>query len=135
MTDDMPMTATDPRRPVDVTPVHDFTVGDEVHYTGTAGEHRGVIAEVRTLADGTGAQLKAFVLHIPGVGALLTSGDALRPTKRTQAASIEIPRSAYADTSVPQVTDTRNVRPADPADSYATGGVVGQPDAGPDGRA
>lgn len=55
----------------------DHQVGDPVTYFGALGWFDGVVAEVRHLTDEAGAELTAFVVHLKGVGRLLTSGDAL----------------------------------------------------------
>jgi hypothetical protein len=59
----------------------DHQIGDPVHYSGALGEADGVVAEVRDLFDEAGAQLRAFVVRLEGVGRLLTSGDALSATE------------------------------------------------------
>jgi hypothetical protein len=130
-------TSTDPKSPpvssgtAAANHADSLSVGDTVDYQGTAlGSHRGVIDEVKHLFDETGTQLRAFVLRIEGVvERITTSADALskvadpkatEPVVRGGAPAPgqplpEIPRSAYADTTVPPAVDTREGHdPADP---------------------
>lgn len=79
----------------------DYSKGDLIVYRGTLGEHKGVVAEVRELFDESGAELTAYVVALDGLGRVFTSADALSPARTEVPASINIPREAYADTSVP----------------------------------
>lgn len=94
-----------------------FAVGDQVDYQGAAlGSVRGVIADIRTLFDESGRRLKTFLVAIEGaVEQIHTSADALaKAGRKVPSASIEIPRSAYTDTTVEPAVDTRTgVDPAD----------------------
>jgi hypothetical protein len=82
---------------VDVTPTvpADHKVGDRISYTGALGTFDGIVAEVRELVDEAGAKLRAFVVHLEGVGRLLTTGDALAP------AAVPTPAVGTAVTAVP----------------------------------
>lgn len=86
-----------------------FAVGDAVDYQGAAlGSLRGVIAKVLDLADSSGNRLKTFLVRIEGyVEHITTSADALTKVEKATPQSIEIPRSAYTDTTVPPVVDAR----------------------------
>lgn len=82
MPDQTPTTGADPSRPVDVTPEHNFAVGEPVNYAGTLGKQSGAVAEVRDLIDEHGTQLTAYVVLLDGLGRMLCSGDCLsRPAK------------------------------------------------------
>lgn len=81
MADETPTTGADPNRPVDVTAVHDFEIGEPVAYAGTLGKHAGTVAEVRPLLDEHGTQLTAYVVLLDGLGHVLTSGDSLSRPK------------------------------------------------------
>jgi hypothetical protein len=59
------------------------------------------VTEVRRLFDESGNTLRAFVVHLEGLGRVLTSGDALTAAPSATPASVQIPRAQYADTSVP----------------------------------
>lgn len=115
--------------PVQTAPALDADKGDTVEHAGFFGDAvRGVIQEVKHLFDESGHTLRAFVVYLEGVGRVLMSGDTLRkvesdvaddvvnavegasaaPSKPAQPSdtptSIEIPRSAYTDPTVPPAT-------------------------------
>lgn len=116
---------------VDVTPTvpADHKVGDKVTYTGALGKFDGFVAEVRHLIDETGVKLKTFIVHLEGVGRLLTTGDALAPAAEPTPVSTKIPRSAYSDTSVPPPAATTAVTAVVADEAQANGGDVDAPPA------
>lgn len=69
----------------------DHQVGDAITYFGSLGWFDGVVAEVRHLTDEAGAELTAFVVHLKGVGRLLTSGDALTAASVDEGQAAEQP--------------------------------------------
>ena len=99
-----------------------FVVGDPVVYRGAVlGDLRGVVAKVLELSDASGYRLKTFLVRIEGVVEQIhTSADALTKTgRKTAPASIGIPRSAYADTTVaPAVDDREGVEPGSTDDGF-----------------
>jgi hypothetical protein len=79
----------------------EFSQGDKIHYSGSLGEHDGQVAAVRNMFDENGAQLTAYDVNLVGLGLVRTSDDALSAAPEPTPASIEIPRSAYSDPTVP----------------------------------
>jgi hypothetical protein len=102
---------TEPKSPQSAAADHaaSLAVGDPVDYSGHLGPLRGVVAEIRDLFDESGNRLKVFFVRIEGaVEHIITSADALAKVgKPAIPQSIEIPRSAYTDTTVPPAVDTR----------------------------
>lgn len=102
---------TEPKSPQTAAVDHanSFAVGEPVDYSGHLGSLRGVVAEIRDLFDESGTRLRTFLVAIEGaVERVHTSADALTKVgKPAVPQSIEIPRSAYTDTTVPPVVDTR----------------------------
>lgn len=109
---------TEPKSPCTAAADHanSFAVGDPVDYSGAAlGDLRGVIAKVLDMADASGHRLKTFMVRIEGyVERIHTSADALTKVGPATPQSIEIPRSAYSDTTVePAVDEREGVDPTD----------------------
>lgn len=96
----------------------DYSKGDLIVYRGTLGEHKGVVTQVRELFDESGAELTAYVVALVGLGDVFTSADALAPATTQVPASIEIPRSAYADTTVPPAVEPDVPQQAAPVEQW-----------------
>lgn len=112
---------------IDVTPTvpADHKVGDRISYTGALGAFEGFVAEVRELIDETGTRLRAFVVHLTGVGRLLTTGDALAPVAVSTPVVGTAVTAVPADEAPPAATTAVTAVVADEA--QANGGDVDAP--------
>lgn len=79
-------------------PAADLAQGDKVTYTGSFGAKvSGVIHEVKQLFDEVGTQVKAFIVHLEGVGRVLTSADALTKVEDPTPAATPAKKAAKTD--------------------------------------
>lgn len=98
------------------TPQADLVKDDAVVYSGTFGQKvRGVVHEVKELFDETGTKLRTFIVSLPGVGRIHTSGDTLTKVESEPSAQANTP-STQAD-PVPAQAPVVSPTPAPAAQS------------------